>query len=79
MLLFVLLAAVFLLGLLLWLSARWHQPVRRVLVITMPFSVVLTYLIGHLRYPDMPWWVPWTLGVGVGILTALRWSVYSGQ
>lgn len=54
MLLFVLLAAVFLLGLLLWLSARWHQPVRRVLVITMQFSVVLTYLIGHLRYPDMP-------------------------
>lgn len=79
MLLFALLAAVPLLGLLLWLAARWHQPTRRVLALSVLFCVVLAHLIGRLRYPDMPWWVPWTLGVGVGILTALRWSVSSDQ
>ncbi len=44
------------------------------MVLWVVFAVLMAHLIARLTFPQAPWWTPWGLGLGVGVLNALRWS-----
>jgi len=80
MALILLLAAIVVLGALLWLSRqRGPHRGRQVMVLWVLFAIVIAHLIVRLTFPQAPWWTPWGLGLGVGALVALRWSTSPGN
>lgn len=80
MTLLLLLAAIVVLGALLWLGRqRGPYRTRQVMALWIVFTVVAAHLIARLTFPQGPWWLPWGLGLGIGVLTALRWSTSPGN